>query len=200
MVATLVVGAAIVALELGGDARSAVALYGLLVVIYLSAGSIYAAVRAGAPSRILVWTEIVIDCAAVTMLMHFSGGAASHFAVLYVFPVLMGGICFEVTGGLAGAVLATVAYAAYSLLYPGPAGALARAAADQSFANPVFRAYLYLAVFVLTGLVSGYLSAYVRARGEELAAKDEELRHIQLHTDSIITNISSGLVDRKSVV
>jgi two-component system sensor histidine kinase PilS (NtrC family) len=194
MVATLVVGAAIVVLQLGGDSRSAGALYVLLGVIYLSAGSIYVAVRAGAPSRVLVWSEIVIDCAAVTILLHFSGGAASHVAVLYVLPILIGGICFQVTGGLASAVIATAAYAGYNALAPAASAGGGGLETAEAFADPVFRAYIYMAAFVLTGLLTGYLSTYVRARGEELAAKDRELRHVQLHTESIITNVSSGLI------
>jgi two-component system sensor histidine kinase PilS (NtrC family) len=51
-----------------------------------------------------------------------------------------------------------------------------------------------MTVFVLTGLMGGYLSAYVRTRGEELAAKEQELKRVQLHADSIITNVSSGLI------
>jgi len=196
-VATLVVGAAIVVLQLGGTARSTGILYGLLGAIYLSTVAAYLAIRAGAPFRALMWGEIVIDCVVLTMLLHYSGGSTSHVAILYILPVLFGGMCFQVSGGLATAVLATASYVIYSILEFGGhlgAAAIIPAPSAERVSGMLLRGYLYMAVFVLTGILSGYLSTYVRRRGEELADKELELRRVQHHTDSIITNVSSGLI------
>lgn len=196
VVATLVVGAAIVALQLAGAPGSMGALYGSLGAIYLSTGAIYGAHRLGAPFRWLVASAAAIDIAVLTAILHYTGGSGSPFAVLYILPILCGSVYFQVRGGLATAALAAAAYGVYgflefdgalrpameTLVVPGAYGAL------------LVRSYLSVGVFMLTGLFSGNLSSYVRKRGEELARKEEEIKRIQLHTDSIITNVSSGLI------
>jgi two-component system sensor histidine kinase PilS (NtrC family) len=184
-------------LQLGGTAPAAGVLYGILGSIYLSTIAAYLLIRVGASFRALTWGEIAIDCAALTLLLHYSGGPSSHVAILYVLPVLFGGICFQVSGGLATAVLATAFYAVYSILeFEGrvSAAVIARAPSAEHTSDMLLRGYLYMAVFVLTGILSGYLSTYVRRRGEELARKELELKRIQHHTDSIITYVSSGLI------
>ena len=197
MVATLVVGAAIVVLQIGGEAGSIGILYGLLGTIYLSTVAVYFAFRVGAPFGVLMWFEIVLDCAVITLILHYSGGSASYFAVLYMLPILLGAVYFQVSGGLGTAVIATASYITYSVLQAGgyvmPA-AFSRALPMASVSAALLRCYLSMTVFVLTGLMSGYLSAYVRTRGEKLAAKEQELKRVQLHVDSIITNLSSGLI------
>ena len=197
MVATFVVGTAIVVLQIGGDAGSIGILYGLLGAIYLSTASIYLAFRAGAPFGVLTWIEVVFDCAVITTILHYSGGSASYFAVLYVLPILLGAVYFQVSGGLGTAVIATASYIAYSVLEAGghvmPV-TYGRALPMTSVSAALLRCYLSMSVFVLTGIMSGYLSAYVRTRGKELAAKEQELKRVQLHADSIITNVSSGLI------
>ncbi|MGD1048744.1 MAG: hypothetical protein ABR899_08355, partial [Candidatus Krumholzibacteriaceae bacterium] len=197
MVATLVVGAAIVVLQIGGEAGSIGILYGLLGAIYLSTASVYFAFRAGAPFGVLTWLEVVLDCVVITMILHYSGGSASYFAVLYVLPILLGAVYFQVSGGLGTAVIATASYVTYSILEAGgyvvPV-TYGAAAPVASVSAALLKCYLSMTVFVLTGLMGGYLSHYVRMRGEELAAKDQELKRVQLHADSIITNVSSGLI------
>jgi two-component system sensor histidine kinase PilS (NtrC family) len=197
MVATLVVGAAILVLQLGGDAGSVGILYGLLGAIYLSTASVYLAFRAGAPFGLIMWCEIVLDCAVITLILHFSGGSASYFAVLYVLPILLGATYFQVSGGILTAAIATAFYVAYNALEAGGyviAAARGGAVPEAGSSVALLRCYLSMAVFILTGLLSGHLSNYVRKRGEELAVKEQELRRVRLNTDSIITNLSSGLV------
>jgi two-component system sensor histidine kinase PilS (NtrC family) len=197
VVATLVVGAAIVVLQVGGVPQPVGALYILLGAIYLITASMYFAFRAGAPLSILVWIEIISDCAVLTMILHYSGGSSSQFAILYILPILCGGACFQVSGGLTTAALATVVYAAYNVLefggYLGPVSN-ARTLPVESASSPLLRGYLYLAVFVLTGLFSGSLSNYVRRKKEEVEDKKRELQRMQHHTDNVIMNVSSGLI------
>ena len=197
VVATLVVGAAIVVLQVGGVSQPVGALYGLLGAIYLITASIYLAFRAGAPLPTLIWIEIVLDCAVLTMILHYSGGSSSLFAILYILPILCGGAYFQVSGGLTTAVLATVVYAVYTLLeFGGRLGQVsnARALPAEGASSPLLRGYLSMAVFVLTGLFSGCLSGYVRRKKEELLDKERELQRMQHHTDNIIMNVSSGLI------
>ena len=196
--ATFVIGTAIVVRETGGEgALPAGALFGLLAAIYAVTGAVYFSVRAGAPLRTLLPFEIALDCAALTMLLHYSGGSTSQFAVLYILPILAGGIYFQVAGGLATALLASASYIGYTMLAIGgivnPApGAFGMPA--ESAAQTILRACWSVAAFFLTGFLSGRLSTHVNKRGEELASKDQELTRVKLHTDSIITNVSSGLI------
>ncbi|MDD4858166.1 MAG: PAS domain S-box protein, partial [Candidatus Krumholzibacteria bacterium] len=197
MAATLVVGAAIIVLQLGGDGGRTGILYGLLAAIYLSTALAYLAFRAGAPFGVIAWSEAVLDCAVITLILHFSGGSDSHFAVLYVLPILLGAAYFQVAGGLTTAGIATASYVVYSMLEAGGYVFPARyggASAAENLSQALLRCYLFMAVFVLTGLFSGHMSAYVRKRGDELASKERELERVRLHADSIIMNVSSGLI------
>jgi two-component system sensor histidine kinase PilS (NtrC family) len=195
--ATFVIGAAIVVRETGDGARSAAVLYWLLAAIYAVTGAIYLAVRAGVPVRALIPFEIALDCAALTLTLHYSGGSTSQFAVLYILPILAGGIYFQVAGGLASALLAAASYVGYTMLALGgivhPAAGSSGISAETP-AEAILRVCWSVAAFFLTGFLSGRLSTHVYKRGEELASKDRELTRVKLHTDSIITNVSSGLI------
>jgi two-component system sensor histidine kinase PilS (NtrC family) len=194
VVATLVVGAAVVVLQYGERGSPAGSLYGLLGVIYLTTGSLYLAARAGASARPLVWGTIAVDCAVLTAILHFSGGSASHFATLFILPIMLGGLWFETSGGLATAALATAAYLAYNVLEYGGRIHPRSLSVEDAGGDPLLRGYLLMAIFVLTGLLSGSYAARARRRGEELSRAENELRRVQLNTDSIITNVSSGLI------
>jgi two-component system sensor histidine kinase PilS (NtrC family) len=196
VVATLVVGAAIVVLQLGGAPQPMGALYGLLGVTYLSTASMYVAFRTGVPLSILLWIGTATDCAVLTLILNYSGGASSLFAILYVLPILFGGAHFQVAGGLVTAAVATAFYSLYSALEFGGylGGSPDHRAATGVASDVLVRGYLYMSVFVLTGLFSGSLSKYLRRREEELAAQERELVRVKRHTDDIIMNVSSGLI------
>ena len=197
MVATLVVGAAIVVLQIGGEAGSIGILYGLLGAIYLSTASVYFAFRAGAPFGVLTWLEIVLDCVVITMILHYSGGSASYFAVLYVLPILLGAVYFQVSGGLGTAVIATASYVTYSILEAGgyvmpvTYSAAAPMASVSAGAPQVLPLHDRVRSHGAHGRLPFGLCAHARG---ELDAKDQELKRAQLHADSIITNVSSGLI------
>lgn len=183
------------ALQFDGMGLSVVALYCLLGVLYLSTGSAYLAFKSGAPLRPVLWLLIYVDVIVLSMVVHYSGGSSSYFTILFVLPILVGGIYFEIAGGLITALLAISAYIIYSMLELGGYVQLPSSALSvQGIYHPLLRGYLYMAVFIFTGLLSGYISRHIRHRGEELADREMEIRHIQLSTDNIIKNMSSGLV------
>jgi two-component system sensor histidine kinase PilS (NtrC family) len=197
VVATVVIGAAIMVLKYEYAALSVVALYSMLGVIYLSTGSVYLAFRTGVPFRPLLWIQICVDLVVLTLIVHYSGGSVSYFSILYILPIIVGGIYFQIGGGLITALAATSFFFIYSILELG--GRLESNVAeftsmDQGVYQPLLRCYLYMTVFVFTGLISGYVSRHMKHKGEELADREKELRRIQLNTDSIIKNMSSGLI------
>ena len=198
-VSTVVVGAAIMVLQIENMALSIVALYGLLGVIYLSTGSAYLAFRAGTPMDVLVRALLGVDIAVLTMIAHYSGGSGSYFTILFILPIIVGGEYFKVSGGLAVSLIASSAYILYTVLefggyvHPPGGGWMAHSAAGGMM-RPLLRGYLHIAVFLFTGLISGYVSRRLENKHEEIADKELELRRIRLDTDSILQNMSSGLI------
>ncbi|MBN1885794.1 MAG: PAS domain S-box protein [Candidatus Krumholzibacteriota bacterium] len=197
VVATVVVGAAIMALQIDRRPLSLVALYSLLGVFYLSTGGVYLAFRAGISFSTALWLHTAIDLAVLTAIMHCSGGSASNFTILYVLPILASGTWFRVFGGTMTAVLASSAYIIYTALELGGWIALPAdgfSARNVAIQHPLVRGYLHMAVFVFTGLASGWYSRRISRKSEQLADRDREIRRIQLSTDNIVANMSSGLI------
>ena len=197
VVATLLVGAAIIALQFQGRELSAVALYSLLGVIYLGTGAAYLAYRSGAPFTHMIILLIGVDLAVLTLIVHYSGGSGSIFSILYIVPIFVGGLYFQVSGGLITSLIAASAYIIYSLLeisgqVRSPEGALIFT--RQNLFDSLLRGYIHLGVFVSSGLISGYFSKRVKKSGKELADREKEIKRIQLNNASIVNNMSSGLV------
>lgn len=197
IVATLIIGAAITVLQRDNRDLSVIALYSLLGVSYFSSGSVYIAFRCGASFKSLLWILIGVDLLILTMILHHSGGSASYFSILYIIPILVGGIYFQIIGGLTVASIATVVYVMYSLLELG--GFISSPEwtwepLRRGIYHPLLRCYLHVAVFVAAGLASGYISKRVLSKGRELADREREIRHMQLSTDQIVSNMSSGLI------
>jgi two-component system sensor histidine kinase PilS (NtrC family) len=198
VVSTAVVGAAITLLQIENRAQSMAVLYGLLGVMYISTGSAFIAWMRGADDRLLVRLLVAIDMAVLTMIVHFSGGLQSYFAILYVLPVIVAGEYFQVAGGLAASLAATWIYIIYAILETGgavrpPAGGWGTGA-ETGIPSVILRGYLHIAVFIFTGLASGYVSRRMQRKHAEIAVKDSELRQMRLDTDSILRNMSSGLI------
>jgi two-component system sensor histidine kinase PilS (NtrC family) len=192
VVSTLMVGAAIMVLQMEDRAVSVAMMYGLLGVIYLSAGAIYLTFRAGVELKMIVRVLVAVDIVVLTALAHYTGGSGSFFSILYILPIIVGGEYFKVSGGLITSLLATSAYITYILLeiggYVQPvSGGWVADVSSRGVARMILRGYLHMAVFVFTGLVSGYVSY-------RLQNKHEEIRQIRLDTDSILENMSSGLI------
>ena len=99
VIATLVMGAAIAAMQLDNRFISVVAMYSLLGAIYLTTGSSYIIFRTGVSLRPILWIQICVDMAVLTMMVHYSGGSGSYFAMLYILPIIVGGVHFFVPGG-----------------------------------------------------------------------------------------------------
>jgi len=199
VVSTLMVGAAIMVLQMEDRAVSVAVMYGLLGVIYLSAGAIYLTFRLGVELNVIVRVLVAVDIVVLTVLAHFSGGSGSFFSILYILPIIVGGEYFKVSGGLVTALLATSAYITYILLeiggYVEPVGGgWVADVSSRGIARVILRGYLHMAVFVFTGLVSGYVSYRLQNKHEEVADKEKEIRQIRLDTDSILANMSSGLI------
>ncbi|MFO7914400.1 MAG: ATP-binding protein [Candidatus Krumholzibacteriales bacterium] len=197
VVATLVVGAATIALQAQSRELASAVLYSLLGVIYLSTGAVYLGHRRGVPFKLLVSILIGVDIAVLTLIVHYSGGSESIFTNLYILTIFMGGFYFQVSGGLVTSLLAATAYIIYTLLelkggVRSPEGAILFT--HQNLFDSLINGYVHLAVFVSSGLISGYFSRRIISSREILADREEEIKQIQINNDSIFRNMSSGLV------
>ena len=196
-VATLVVVAAIMVRRYDDQLVSVVALYGLLGMLYLSTGIFYVGFWLGMSFRSLLWTQIITDIVVLTMIMHFSGGSNSYFTILYIMPILLAGVYLQLFGGLAAAILATSIYILYTSLEVSgnlPFSGKEWMVSKGNIYKLLVKSYLHTIVFMLAGIVSGYVSKRFLRRGEKLAEREQELKSVRLSTDSILNNMSSGLV------
>ncbi len=199
IMSTLVIGAAIMVMQFQARMTLAAGLYSLLGIVYLSTGFAYLAFRKGISPGVVILLLVGIDMVVFTMLIHYSGGSASYFTILFILPILVGGQFFQVAGGLITAIFATSVYFTYSMLeisgrIYSPPGTWMGTYSNSIFSNLMIQGYLFMVIFILTGLISGYVSKYLQSKGRELADKEREIRRIKLDTDSILINMSSGLI------
>ncbi len=199
VVSTMIVGATIMVLQSEDRPLTVTAMCGLLGVIYLSAGAVFFALRAGVSLKTIVQTLVALDIFVVTTLLHFSGGVGSFFAVLYILPIIVSGEYFGIRGGILTALFVSCAYMAYmvlelkGILFPMGGGWVADIHSG-GIARALLRGYLNVAVFVFTGIVSGYVSHRLQHKHKEVSDREKEIRQIRLDTDSILDNMSSGLI------
>jgi two-component system sensor histidine kinase PilS (NtrC family) len=56
------------------------------------------------------YVQILMDVLLVSILLYYSGGSQSIFSILYLFPIITGGIILSRRGGLAAAAASTIGY------------------------------------------------------------------------------------------
>jgi len=135
-------------------------------------------------------------------IVHYSGGVASPFILLFVFSIISGSILFGLKGGL---LVATWAGMLYELIiWLESRGMLLKPAEGISYpSDKIFLAlYLYICFFFLTAFLSGFLAERLQERAEQLRNTSTQLRRAKLETDDILQHMRSGLItlDRNGVI
>jgi len=198
VVATLIIGAAIVVLQFEAQANSIAVLYALLGVIYLITSGSYLCFRMGVPLKPLLWMQIYLDLLILTFIVHYSGGLSSYFTILYILPIIVGGAYFQVSGGVIAAISAISFYITYAVIesrgLTSNAGFRPYQYYSVAYFSLLLKGYLQMVLFLFTGVMSGYVSRLMESKREELISKERELKRVQLDTNSIINNMSSGLI------
>jgi len=198
VVATLIIGAAIVVLQFEAQANSIAVLYALLGVLYLITSSSYLCFRMGVPLKPLLWIQIYLDLLILTFIVHYSGGLSSYFTILYILPIIVGGAYFQVSGGVIAALSAISVYITYAVItskgQTSNAGSISYQYYSVAYFSLLLKGYLQMVLFLFTGVMSGYVSRLMESKREELISKEKELKRVQLDTNSIINNMSSGLI------
>ncbi len=197
--ATFMVGTGIVVVRLATPWN---AIDGLLIglgLIYASVGAAWFAARRGVDGRRLAAWQLGADVLLIGLLCHVSGGAVSHFRLLFFVPILLGASWLGTRGSVplaASAALVTVLAQIGAAAGRGAGGMPAPGAGPPG--GSVLDAHFYVFLFLLVGLGGGLLADRAARREREAARAAEDLRRARIEVGNVLDNLSSGLliVDR----
>lgn len=204
IVATFVVGAGIMIIQVTNETFPVRPLYLLLAVSTLTGGAAYVAWRLWSNCRLALWALLVSDIFLEAAIFHFSGGVASQFSLIFCLTIIAAAFLLDVPGGLATACLASTCYVGYGILETvnviEPPGRELLASPVRTMS--VLQVYMHVFTFCLLGTVGGYLARRIKLKGRQLASTETELERLRIDTDYILNNMSSGIVviDSKGVV
>ncbi len=179
----------------GLDPAGVTPVVGLLLVVFPLSATWWMLYKSGYALRPLVYAQLVADLLVEGGVVYLTGGAYSHFTVLFLVTVFVAGILLCLRGALIAATLSTALFAAASLVR--------EAAIDETIGIPPegrATAYLFLnialqsAFFYLIASLSGYVSRRVTAFGVKLKTTTTELQRARMDTNLIIQSMNSGLI------
>jgi two-component system sensor histidine kinase PilS (NtrC family) len=195
IVAALVVGAGIMIIQMTNERYPVRALYALLALSAVTGGAAYAVFRAGVPFRTVVWIVTVADVVLEGAVIHYSGGMASQFSMIYCLSIVAAAFLLQMRGGLSAAAMASSFYIGYGILEASgamspPAGAVGALGDGPGLVET----YMHVSVFFLVGSVGGYLAQHIHVNRRELATTQTRLRQLKIDTDFIVNNMNSGVL------
>ncbi|MDH3197144.1 MAG: ATP-binding protein [Candidatus Krumholzibacteria bacterium] len=196
IVAAFVVGAGITIAQVTNAAFPVRPLYLLLAASVATAALFYAALKVKAPLRTALWAMMVADIGIEAAIVHFSGGVASQFSMVYCLTIVAAAFLLEMPGGLVTAVLSSTCYIGYGILetvgaVTPPAQALMGGRAPGL---GILETYMHVSLFFLVGTVGGYLAHRIKLKGRALESAENELQQLRVDTDHILTHMSSGVL------
>ncbi len=161
------------------------------------------AVKWGKSLRFQAIAQLVVDVGLATGIIHYTGGFASPFSLLYILIISAGSRFFLLRGTVLLALFCAAVHAAHlstHLLFAGT-GVFESVGPIPEF-GPVgeggkllaLQVSLYTITFVILAVLSGYLSVRVHRGGIALAAVRSRLQRPRLYTDQILRSLSSGLL------
>jgi len=204
IVTTFVVGAGIMIIQVTNDAFPVRPLYLLLAVSTLTGGAAYLGFRSGVPFRLGLWVLMVSDLVIEAAIIHYAGGVASQFTLIYCLTIVASSFLLDMAGGLATAIISSTFFVLYGIVETvgliSPPGREMLAVLPKSLG--VLQVYMHVLTFFLVGAVGGYLARRIRMKGRELESAESELQQLKIDTDFILNNMSSGIlvVDTNRVV
>ncbi len=131
-------------------------------------------------SEAFLYTQLIVDLAVVTSVVHLTGGDRSGFAALYILVNAGAALLFPIGGALLIALLGIVVYLADALTVSG--GVI-----ESEF-------WLQLGVFSSVAIITAYISARLREAGQGTERLAAELQSVRLREKDILANIRSGII------
>jgi two-component system sensor histidine kinase PilS (NtrC family) len=142
----------------------------------------------------LTYAQIVVDAAIITGIVYVTGGGLSLFFPLYILAVLEAGVILEKQGGLMAASVCSIFYGLLlNLEYYWVIPALAPRYPYHSL-YLLYKLFLAILSFYLSGYLTGYLAQEVRRRGRELQKSQEDYSRLEAVNRYVIQSIQSGLL------
>ncbi len=150
--------------------------------------------------RWMVDLQLAVDALIVSAFIYLTGGIASYFSVLYVLPIVAGGVVQFRRGGMLVATLSAVLYLGIVLQQYFEGVTLLSAAWPVTTAI-VLPTYLVAANIVALNLfgffavavLSGSLAESVRSAGAKLRQASSEIADLQALNQHVINSLTSGL-------
>ncbi|HSB73775.1 MAG TPA: ATP-binding protein [Candidatus Methylomirabilis sp.] len=143
-------------------------------------------------------TQLALDLLLVSLLVHFTGGLDSVFPFLYIFVIFAAANLLEGRGSLVVALLCGALYAAlvvaeWTRVIP-PAEFVGRLAPLRPVGYAVYQVLIHTVAFVAVAILSSHLLTRLRQTGQELERRGIDLRNLRTLHQSIVANISSGIM------
>ncbi len=187
----------------GSQDVSPAGLLGSLGLLYTTITVCWAAYLAGAPRRLLLSVQLAADTLCIGLLVHFSGGPYSAFPLVFLVPIMLGAYYRDARWSIAIAGTAAILVGgghfglALGWLLTGTESTL-----DYLQGWQVFVTALHMAVFLVTGMISGGLAHRLAARRQEETRSRIVAQKARCEVRNILDNIQSGLitVNRKGVI
>ncbi len=195
-VATLVVSGGVILLTLTAENVAKGPLFACLVVQYIGIAGGVLASRMGARRPLVQGVELGLDVVLITFCVHFTGGVGSPFTLLYFFPILLAATTMRRRATVLTAVLSSAMLLGYELLVAAgrlePPEILFRATpVDRS---QLLEVHFAVGLFLISGYLAGEMAKRVDDKARLLEAKRDELARHRLETQSILDNMSSGVL------
>ncbi len=175
------------ALALAVDGRSPAEEFGLWAVLAVAFGSTAVSAawmnRLRRPRRFSV-VQLGADVAAVSALVHFSGGGASPFGFLYLPITVFGAMLFHRRGAYGSAILSSLAY-----------GGVLAAGSGETPGEVTFAVWCgHTGGLLLVALLASALADEVRLTGERLDDSRARLRALASLHERTVECLTSGLL------
>lgn len=157
------------------------------VVFLVHARKLAGSDRAG-NARLNLWSQIVLDLAVLTVVVHFTGSLETYVASAYLFHIVLSCIFFSPAASLAVTVLASALYAtcvaAETLGLVPSAGIYAdgglRAYIERTPGLIVFEVISAVAFWLVIWFLSSHLAGRLRRREQQLGRMNRQLVDAQL--------------------
>ena len=199
-IVTLLLGSAILVQINTPAARPADPFFYLIGLTYFLTVLYAVSLRFVYRHRWLIDVQLAGDTLIVSAFIYVTGGVASYFSSLYVFPIIAASMFQFLRGGLMAAVLSTLIYGGLvAAQYMGANGLLPEGWVPAVGILPTFRVAQYTVAtnvfgFFAVAVLSGSLTESLRYAGARLERASNVIADLQAFNQHVIDSLISGLV------